>query len=214
MAAIAPGREQKFPGECRGGEVMTKWTVWTAMLGIGLLGLGALGTTAAHAQSMTLTSSDIKEGATIANEQVFKGFGCTGGNISPELSWSGAPSATKSFAVSIYDPDAPTGSGWWHWVVFNIPAGTTSLPKGAGDVKKKSMPKGAIQSRTDFGSDGYGGPCPPAGDKPHHYQITVFAVDVDKLPDAKNDAASAALVGFDLHFHTLAKATLTGLYGR
>jgi Raf kinase inhibitor-like YbhB/YbcL family protein len=130
----------------------------------------------------------------------------------PEL--ERAPSATKSFAVSIYDPDAPTGSGWWHWVVFNLPAATTSLPKGAGDVKKKLMPKGAIQSRTDFGADGYGGPCPPAGDKPHHYQITVFAVDVDKLPDAKNDMASAALVGFDLHFHTLAKATLTGLYGR
>jgi hypothetical protein len=214
MAAIAPGRKQKFPGGCGGGAIMTKWTVSMAALGMGLLAPGTLGATAAHAQSMTLTSSDIKEGATIANEQVFKGFGCTGGNISPELSWSGAPSGTKSLAVSIYDPDAPTGSGWWHWVVFNIPAGTTSLPKGAGDVKKKSMPKGAIQSRTDFGSDGYGGPCPPAGDKPHHYQITVFAVDVDKLPDAKNDAASAALVGFDLHFHTLAKATLTGLYGR
>jgi Raf kinase inhibitor-like YbhB/YbcL family protein len=148
------------------------------------------------------------------DQHVFKGFGCTGGNVSPELSWSGAPGGTKSLAVSIYDPDAPTGSGWWHWVVFNIPPGTTSLPKGAGDVKKKSMPKGAIQSRTDFGADGYGGPCPPAGDKPHHYQITVFAVDVDKLPDAKDHSASAALVGFDLHFHTLAKATLTGLYGR
>jgi hypothetical protein len=98
--------------------------------------------------------------------------------------------------------------------VFNIPANVTSLPKGAGDTKKSLMAKGAIQSRTDFGSDGYGGPCPPTGDKPHHYQITVFAVDVDKLPDAKDHSASAALVGFDLHFHTLAKATLTGLYGR
>jgi Raf kinase inhibitor-like YbhB/YbcL family protein len=84
----------------------------------------------------------------------------------------------------------------------------------AGDVKKKLMPKGAIQSRTDFGTDGYGGPCPPQGDKPHHYHITVFAVDLDKLPDAKNDTASAALVGFDLNFQTLAKATSTGLYGR
>ncbi len=178
------------------------------------LGVSALSTSVANAQSMSLTSSEIKEGGTIANEQVFKGFGCTGDNVSPGLSWSGAPGGTKSFAVSIYDPDAPTGSGWWHWVVFNIPSNVTSLPKGAGDVKKTLMPKGAIQSRTDFGADGYGGPCPPAGDKPHHYQITVFAVDVDKLPDAKNDAASAALVGFDLHFHTLAKATLTGLYGR
>lgn len=168
----------------------------------------------AGAQSLTLSSPDIKEGATIASEQVFKGFGCTGSNISPALSWSGAPAGTKSFAVTVYDPDAPTGSGWWHWVVFNLPPSATSLPKDAGDPKKKLMPKGAVQSRTDFGSDGYGGPCPPPGDKPHRYQITIFAVDVDKLPDAKDHSASAALVGFDLHFHTLAKATLTGLYGR
>ncbi|WP_422255602.1 YbhB/YbcL family Raf kinase inhibitor-like protein [Bradyrhizobium sp.] len=184
------------------------------MAGIAAVVLSAWGMTAANAQSMSLTSSEVKEGGTIANEQVFKGFGCTGNNVSPSLSWSGAPSGAKSFAVSIYDPDAPTGSGWWHWVVFNIPANVTSLPKGAGDVKSTLMPKGAIQSRTDFGADGYGGPCPPTGDKPHHYQITVFAVDVDKLPDATNDMASAALVGFDLHFHTLAKATLTATYGR
>ena len=177
------------------------------------LGLGLFGASAAVAEDMTLTSTEIKDGANIANEQVFKGFGCTGGNISPALSWSGAPSGTKSFAVSVYDPDAPTGSGWWHWVVFNLPASTTSLPKGAGDVKKKLMPKGAIQSRTDFSTDGYGGPCPPAGDKPHRYQITVFAVDVDKLPFAKNHNASGAMVGFDLHFHTLAKTTLTGVFG-
>src|SRR5882724_5138363 len=173
---------------------MTKLTIWLVAFGV-----SAMGASVANAQNLGLTSAEIKDGATIANEQVFKGFGCTGGNVSPALSWSGAPAGTKSFAVSIYDPDAPTGSGWWHWVVFNIPPATTSLPKGAGDVKKKLMPKGAIQSRTDFGADGYGGPCPPPGDKP---------------PDAKNDAASAALVGFDLHFHTLAKATLTGLYGR
>jgi Raf kinase inhibitor-like YbhB/YbcL family protein len=187
---------------------MTRWAVLVA------LGLSLIGASAAGAQSMILTSADIKEGATIANEQVFKGFGCNGGNVSPGLSWSGAPSSTKSFAVTMYDPDAPTGSGWWHWVAFNIPANTTSLPKGAGDVKKKLMPEGAIQSRNSFGTDGYGGPCPPPGDKAHHYQITVFAVDVEKLPDAKNTAASAALVGFDLKSHTLAKATLTGLHGR
>src|SRR5579884_4213352 len=126
-----------------------------------------------------LTSPTIKDKGTIGNEQVFNGFGCKGGNVSPELHWEHAPKDTKSFAVTVYDPDAPTGSGWWHWVIFNIPPGTTSLPKDAGDVKKKLMPKGAIQSRTDFGADGYGGPCPPKGDKPHHYQITVFAVDVD-----------------------------------
>jgi Raf kinase inhibitor-like YbhB/YbcL family protein len=176
--------------------------------------LAALTCAAAQAQTMTLTSPDIKDGGTIANEQVFKGFGCTGGNISPALTWSGAPANTKSFAISIYDPDAPTGSGWWHWVVYNIPANTTSLPKDAGDPSKGLMPKGAVQSRTDFGSAGYGGPCPPPGDKPHHYRITVFALEVDRLPNAKGDAASAALVGFDINFHTLAKATLTGMYGR
>src|SRR6266566_3172237 len=163
--------------------------------------------------TFTLTSPDVSQGQTIPSANVFNAMGCTGQNVSPALNWSGAPSGTKSFAVTMYDPDAPTGSGWWHWVVFNIPAGTTSLPKGAGDVKKKLMPKGAIQSRTDYGAAGYGGPCPPPGAKPHRYQITVFAVDVDKLPDAKNDAASAALVGYDLGSHTLAKATLTGLYG-
>lgn len=183
-------------------------------VGIAAFAIAMASIAAAQAQSMTLKSPDISEGGTIASEQVFKGFGCTGSNISPALTWSGAPAATKSFAVTIYDPDAPTGSGWWHWVVYNIPAGTTSLAKDAGNASKGLMPQGAIQSRTDFGSGGYGGPCPPPGAKPHRYQITVFAVDVDKLPNAQSDAASAALVGFDLNFHTLARTTLTGLYGR
>jgi Raf kinase inhibitor-like YbhB/YbcL family protein len=178
------------------------------------LAFTALAAPVVNAQSMSVTSTEVSNGATIQNEQVFKGFGCTGGNISPSLSWTGAPSGTKSFAITMYDPNAPTGSGWWHWVVFNIPASTTSIPKGAGDLKNKGMPRGAIQSRTDFGTDGYGGPCPPKGDPPHHYTITVFAADVAKLPDATNHNASAALVGFDLHFHTLGKATLTATYGR
>ena len=105
---------------------MAKLAVWVTALGLSLFG-----TSAPNAQSMTLTSADLKEGATIANEQVFKGFGCTGSNVSPALNWSGAPAGTKSFAVSMYDPDAPTGSGWWHWVVFNIPPGTTSCPRAA-----------------------------------------------------------------------------------
>ena len=99
-------------------------------------GLSLLGHTAANAQSMTLTSADLKEGATIANEQIFNGFGCTGSNVSPALSWNGAPSATKSFAITMYDPDAPTGSGWWHWVVFNIPPATTSLPRAPAMAKR------------------------------------------------------------------------------
>ena len=99
----------------------------------------------AGAQTMTLTSPDIAPGARIADEQVLNGFGCTGGNISPALSWSGAPKDTKSFALSVYDPDAPTGSGFWHWVFFNIPPDVTSLPKGAGDTKSAASPKGAVK---------------------------------------------------------------------
>jgi Raf kinase inhibitor-like YbhB/YbcL family protein len=161
--------------------------------------------------SLVVTSPDIKPGGKISDEQVFKGFGCSGGNVSPALSWKGAPAGTKSFALTVYDPDAPTGSGFWHWVVFNLPPTTASLPKGAGDPKGGGMPAGAVQSRTDFGVPGWGGPCPPPG-KPHHYIFTVFAVDLDKI-DATPDT-SAAVIGFNLHFHTLAKGTLTGLYGR
>jgi Raf kinase inhibitor-like YbhB/YbcL family protein len=162
--------------------------------------------------AMKLTSPDIKPSGKIADEQVYSGFGCTGKNISPALSWSGTPpKGTKSFALTVYDPDAPTGSGFWHWVVFNIPASTTSLPKNAGSVKANLAPAGAVQSRTDFGVPGWGGPCPPPG-KPHRYIFTVFAVDMDHI-DATADT-SAAVIGFNLHFHTLAKATLTGKYGR
>ena len=181
---------------------------------VGAVVIGLCANAEAADPSFTLVSPDLPAGKPIAEQFTANAFGCHGPNESPALRWSNAPAGTKSFAVSMFDPDAPTGSGFWHWVVFNIPPATTSFPKGAGDLKKKLMPKGAIQSRTDLGTDGYGGPCPPAGDKPHRYQITVFAVDVDKLPFAKNHDASAALVGFDLHFHTLAKTTLTGVYGR
>src|SRR4029077_8760028 len=135
-----------------------------------------------------------------------------GKNISPVLSWSDAPKGTKSFALSIYDPDAPTGSGYWHWVVFNIPADVTSLPEGAGDPKTDAAPKGAIQSRTDFGTPGYGGPCPPKGDKPHRYFFTVHALKVEKIDADAN--ASGALVGFMLNANKLGRATLSGTYGR
>ena len=160
----------------------------------------------------TLTSPDIAEGKPIAEMYTFNGFGCAGGNISPALAWSGAPPETKSFALTCYDPDAPTGSGFWHWVVFDIPPNITRLARGAGDPKRAAAPKGAVQSRTDYGVTGYGGPCPPPGDKPHRCHFTIFAVDVAKL-DAE-EQSSAAVVGFNLHFHTLAKVTLTGLYGR
>ncbi len=183
-------------------------------LGTAIAIFAVINVSAAFAQNMTLTSAEVADGSTIKEAQVANVFGCKGGNASPSLSWSGAPSETKSFAITVYDPDAPTGSGFWHWVVFNIPASTTSVPLNAGDVKKKLMPKGAIQSRTDFGTDGYGGPCPPQGDKPHHYIFTVYAVDEDKLQFAKDHNVSAAVVGFELHFHSKAKGTLTATYGR
>ncbi len=169
-------------------------------------------TTQTTGAGFRLTSPDIAEREPIAEAYTFNGFGCAGGNLSPALSWSGAPAGTKSFALTCYDPDAPTGSGFWHWVVFNIPPSVAHLPRGAGDPKSPAAPKGAVQSRTDYGTAGYGGPCPPQGDKPHRYQFTIFAVDVDKLDADAN--STAAVVGFNLHFHTLAKATLTGLYGR
>lgn len=172
-----------------------------------LAGVGSAG-----AAQMSLTSSDVKPGARIADEQVADGFGCSGKNVSPALSWSGAPKGTKSFALGVYDSDAPTGSGFWHWIMFDIPADTTSLAKNAGDPKADLAPAGAVQGRNDAGSRGYFGPCPPRGDKPHHYHVQLFALDVDKLGADEN--ASPAVVAFRLHAHTLAKATLTGLWSR
>lgn len=166
----------------------------------------------AAAQSpFKLESSVVAPGSTLGNEQVYSGFGCTGKNISPPLTWSGAPSATKSFALTVYDPDAPTGSGWWHWVVYNIPASVTELAAGAGNTAGK-LPAGAVQGRTDFGTMGYGGPCPPAGNKPHRYIFTVYALKTGKL-DVPADA-SAAMVGFTIGANKLGSASLTALYGR
>jgi Raf kinase inhibitor-like YbhB/YbcL family protein len=159
----------------------------------------------------TLTSPDIADGKTLAAAQVFNGFGCSGGNISPALAWSNAPAGTRSFALLVHDPDAPTGSGWWHWVVYNIPANTSSLPAGAGDPQKKLLPGGALQGRTDFGTAGYGGPCPPPG-KPHRYYFRLYALKVAKL-DVPADA-TAALIGFNVNAASLDKAELMGLYGR
>jgi Raf kinase inhibitor-like YbhB/YbcL family protein len=177
-----------------------------------VLSLCLLAAGAVHAAGMSLSSPEIKNKGTIAMEQVFKGFGCTGGNISPALAWKGAPKGTKSFALTVYDPDAPTGSGWWHWVMFNIPANVTSLPKNAGDPAANLAPPGSVQGRTDFGSPGYGGPCPPEGDKPHHYHFTVYALDIEKMDADQN--ASPAYIGYNIHFHTLAKGHLLGLFGR
>jgi Raf kinase inhibitor-like YbhB/YbcL family protein len=162
----------------------------------------------------TVISDGFKDGDYLPNDFILSadfGFGCAGGNKSPHLRWSGAPAEAKSFAVTCYDPDAPTGSGFWHWLVVNVPANVSELAEGAGSDGGK-LPAGALQTRTDFGRAGYGGPCPPEGDHPHRYLFTVFAVNADKLN--VNADTSAAVVGFNLHFNTLARAEIMGLFRR
>jgi Raf kinase inhibitor-like YbhB/YbcL family protein len=156
-----------------------------------------------------LWSPDI-QGPNLGLDQVFNAMGCTGRNISPALRWSGAPSGTKSFAVTVYDPDAPTGSGWWHWTVYNISSAVMSLPKNAGSGH--GLPVGAVQGTTDFGKPGFGGACPPKGDKPHRYFFTIYALNVPSIDVPPT--ASAANVGFNIHAHTIGKAFFVARYGR
>ena len=162
-----------------------------------------------------LTSTSFSDGDYLGHEHVLAevyGFGCAGGNKSPQLSWNNVPAGTESFAVTCFDPDAPTGSGFWHWVVVNIPGDVTSLDLDAGNLKSGKLPTGALQIRTDIGAPGYVGPCPPEGDHPHRYIFTVHAVGLKQLPVTAD--TTAAVVGFYLNFNTLAKATLMGLYKR
>ena len=177
------------------------------------IGIAIGGSALAAGPRFTLESPDVKPGKTIADEQVFNGFGCSGKNVSPALKWSGAPKGTKSYALLVHDPDAPTGgAGWWHWIVANIPADASSLAKGAGKADGSALPKGALQVNTDFGGPGWGGPCPPEGDKPHRYNFTLHALKVDKLDLPAG--ATAALAGFMINANSIGKATLTGKYGR
>lgn len=177
------------------------------------------------AQAFTFSSPDLA-GGTFTNKFVLNGFGCTGQNVSPALSWSGAPAGTRSFAVQVHDPDAPTGSGFWHWAVYNIPAGTTALDQGAGN-DAASLPAGAFAGNTDFldtgatGANGsYGGPCPPPGDAPHRYVFTLYALSVDKVEVAAGvpKTATAGLFSFVLNKGIgpalLGKASFTVRYGR
>ncbi len=149
--------------------------------------------------TFTLTSTDITDGGVLPDAQV-----AAKGNSSPQLNWSGAPEGTKSYAITVYDPDAPTGSGFWHWTVANIPADVSELPAGG------PVPSEAVEGRTDYGAPGFGGAAPPPGHGPHRYIFTVFAVDTDRLDVTPDN--SGAVFGFNLHFHTLAKATITATY--
>ncbi|KLD97951.1 YbhB/YbcL family Raf kinase inhibitor-like protein [Aliarcobacter butzleri] len=158
------------------------------------------------ANNFTLTSSDLK--GQLTKKQEFNGFGCSGENISPQLSWENAPKGTKSFAITVYDPDAPTGSGWWHWVVFDIPSNKTTLASGFGNSDSKEV----IQSITDYGKTGFGGACPPVGDKAHRYIFTVHALNIETLGLDKN--TNAATVGYYINSHSIAKASIISYYNR
>jgi Raf kinase inhibitor-like YbhB/YbcL family protein len=183
-------------------------------------------TAAKPASDFVLASRDIAEGGTIDNKYVLNGFGCKGENVSPMLVWINPPAGTKSYAVQVYDPDAPTGSGFWHWGVYNIPASVTSLAQGAGNAAAK-LPAGANGGHSDFfdtgatgGNGNWGGPCPPVGDKPHRYVFTVYALAVPDLYAAAGipKTGSAALHGFVLNkglgANMLGKASFTATYGR
>ncbi|WP_027014100.1 YbhB/YbcL family Raf kinase inhibitor-like protein [Comamonas composti] len=159
-----------------------------------------------------LTSPEIAADSAIDQRFEFDGFGCSGRNQSPALAWKGAPVGTKSFVLTMYDPDAPTGSGWWHWFVVDIPAGTFELAANAGAVGGANLPASARQIRNDFGVHAWGGVCPPPGDKPHRYVFTVHALSVERL-DIPDDA-TAALAGFMVNATSLGKATFTATYGR
>jgi Raf kinase inhibitor-like YbhB/YbcL family protein len=194
--------------------IKSESTMWRAVLIAGTLVMTATAYAADEVKptgGFALTSPDVAQGRKMAAAQIFNSFGCTGQNVSPALNWSHAPQGTQSFALLVHDPDAPTGSGWWHWVVYNIPANASALPAGAGDPKARSLPAGALQGRTDFGTYAYGGPCPPPG-KVHHYRFRLFALKVPKL-DVPSDA-TAALISFNVRANAIGEAELVATYSR
>ncbi|NRQ35133.1 YbhB/YbcL family Raf kinase inhibitor-like protein [Nonomuraea sp. NN258] len=161
--------------------------------------------------ALVVESNDIQDGERLNDLHVYNDWGMTGQNLSPELHWSGAPAETRSYAVTCYDPDAPTGSGFWHWVVFDIPADVTELPTGAGTAPDfKGLPQGAVHARNDFGSKDYGGSAPPPGD-PHRYVFTVHALSVEKLGVGSD--MSPAVVGFNITANTVARGHLIPHFG-
>jgi Raf kinase inhibitor-like YbhB/YbcL family protein len=166
-----------------------------------------------HAADFSLSSADVANGAPLKLAQVYKGYGCQGGNIAPALAWTDEPAGTRSFAITLFDPDAPNGGrGWWHWLLLNIPSSTHTLAKGSGQAGSAALPAGARQLNNDFGSMGYGGACPPIGNAPHRYLFTVWALKTASIDLPVT--ASGAMVQKVLEQQSLAKASITARYGR
>jgi len=161
--------------------------------------------------SFEVSSNDVTDGESLSNAQVADIMGYTGENKSPQLSWSGFPASTKSFAVTVHDPDAPTGSGFWHWLAVNIPVNVCEVATGAGSPTGEQLPDDVLQLRNDAGTIGYVGAAPPPGDPPHRYVHTVHALDVERLDVDAN--TSAAVVGFNLRFHAIARAQIVPVFG-
>jgi Raf kinase inhibitor-like YbhB/YbcL family protein len=166
--------------------------------------------TTVNAQTFTLRSSDL--GGQATEKQALNGSGCNGENMSPQLSWEYPPAGTKSFAVTVFDESAPTGSGWWHWLVFDIPSTARELKSGAGNPSLNIAPGGSVQSITDFGKHGYGGPCPPEHSNAHKYVVTIYALKTEKL--GLDPTANPALVGFMLEQNVIEKSSLIFYYKR
>lgn len=166
----------------------------------------------AVASDFALTSPDIPANGMIDKRFEFNGFGCSGDNASPALKWSNPPPGTQSFALTVYDPDAPTGSGWWHWSVINLPVTSRSLPANAGALGNHNLPKGARQIRIDYGVAAWGGVCPPEGDKAHRYIFKIHALNVQHLELPAD--ATAALAGYMIQANTIATASFTAHYSR
>ena len=164
------------------------------------------------APALKVTSDDVTHGEAVPDEHLADAMGMTGDNQSPHLRWEGAPPETQSFVVTCFDPDAPTGSGFWHWVVFDIPADVNELPRGAGSGSMEGLPPGAKHARNDAGAPEYFGPAPPPGHGDHRYVFTVHALSVPKL--GVDETASPALVGFNVTFNTVARGAIVPVFGR
>jgi Raf kinase inhibitor-like YbhB/YbcL family protein len=158
-----------------------------------------------------LESPEWHNGGTVPTRNLFNGSGCNGSNISPEFHWSGAPKGTRSFAITIYDPDAPVPGGWWHWVVFNIPSAASNLLAGAGDKGSNRLPPGSSQCNNDYGESGYGGPCPPPGTT-HRYVVKIYALDVERIAAGAETAPSR--VARLIQEHAIGSAQLSVSFGR